>query len=158
MRLVLPVCAAVLFACRPPETKPAVTTGQPAANDTLRGIFVLEGSDPYPMAVMNTSSGRVVVEGASAGMFKLSQLDLWLRGTRTSADRFVVADYRVRGANGVSAWDGMLRSGPMGFRLELDDGSSHDLRGAPSSFAQLAGSRVWVTENPDGTVRQYGQL
>lgn len=158
MRLVLPVCAAVLIACRPPETKPGDSPAQLAANDTLRGTFVLEGSDPYPVGVMRTSSGRVMVDGARAEMFKLSQLDVWLRGTRTSADRFVVADYRVRGANGVSAWDGMLRSGPMGFRLELDDGSSHDLRGAPSSFAQLTGSRVWVTENPDGTVRQYGQL
>lgn len=156
MRRLLAVCAAVLLACRPPETKPAVIAAQPAADDTLRGTFVLEGSDPYPMAVMRTSSGRVVVDGASAGMLKLSQLDLWVRGTRTSVNRFRVTDYRVRGANGARAWDGILRKGPTGFRLELDDGSSHDIRGAPSSFAQLTGSRVWVTESPDGTVREYG--
>lgn len=158
MRRVLTVCTAVLLACRPPETKPAVTNAQPAANDTLRGTFVLEGSDPFPMAVMNTSSGRVVVGGASAGMLKLSQLDLWLRGTRTSANRFQVTDYRVRGAGGAKAWDGILRGGPTGFRLELDDGSSRDIRGAPSSFGQLTGSRVWVTESADGTLRQYGLL
>lgn len=158
MRLVLPVCAAVLIACRPPETKPGDSPAQLAANDTLRGTFVLEGSDPYPMAVMSTSSGRVAVDGASTGMLKLSQLELWLRGTRTSANRFQVTDYRVRGAGGARAWDGILRGGPTGFRLELEDGSSRDIRGAPSSFAQLTGSRVWVTENPDGTVRQYGQL
>jgi hypothetical protein len=128
------------------------------ANDTLRGTFVLEGSDPYPIAVMRTSGGRVIVDGASAAMLKLSHLDLWLRGSQTSTNRFRVADYRVRGANGAKAWDGMLRSGPSGFRLELDDGSSHAIRGAPSTFAQLIGSRVWVTESPDGTVRQYGVL
>jgi hypothetical protein len=136
--------------------KPAVDA-QPAA-DTLRGTFVLEGSDPYPMAVVRTSSGRVVIDGATAGMLKLSQLDLWLRGSRTSADRFHVADYRVRGANGARAWDGKLRNGPTGFRLELDDGSLHDIRGAPVNFAQLVGSRVWVTESPDGTLREYGVL
>jgi hypothetical protein len=136
--------------------KPAVDA-QPAA-DTLRGTFVLEGSDPYPMAVVRTSSGRVVIDGATAGMLKLSQLDLWLRGNRTSADRFHVADYRVRGANGARAWDGKLRNGPTGFRLELDDGSLHDIRGAPVNFAQLVGSRVWVTESPDGTLREYGVL
>lgn len=183
MRRLLAASAAVLLACRPPETKPAADAAQPAADaqsadtlrgtfvpekkpavgaeqpaaDTLRGTFVLEGSDPYPMAVMRTSSGRVVVDGASAGMLKLSQLDLWLRGTRTSANRFRVTDYRVRGANGAKAWDGVLRSGPTGFRLELDDGSSHVIRGAPSSFAQLTtGSRLWLTESPDGTVREYG--
>jgi len=136
--------------------KPAVDA-QPAA-DTLRGTFVLEGSDPYPMAVMRTSSGRVVIDGATAGMLKLSQLDLWLRGNRTSADRFHVSDYRVRGANGARAWDGKLRNGPTGFRLELDDGSVHDIRGAPLNFGELVGSRVWVTESPDGTLREYGVL
>jgi hypothetical protein len=91
-------------------------------------------------------------------MLKLSQLDLWLRGTRTSANRFHVTDYRVRGANGARAWDGVLRNGVAGFNLELTDGSSHPIRGAPSNFAQLMGSRVWVTENPDGTLREYGVL
>lgn len=156
MRWLPVVCAAVLLACRPPETKPAATVAQSPANDTLRGTFVLEGSDPYPIAVVITSSGRVIVDGASVGMLKLSQLDLWLRGTHTSANRFKVTDYRVRGANGAMAWDGILRSGPTGFRLELGDGSSRDIRGAPSSFAHLTGSRLWVTESPDGTVRQYG--
>lgn len=156
MMWLLALCAAMLLACRPPEPKPAEIAAQQRVNDTLRGTFVLEGSDPHPMAVMRTSSGRVVVDGASAGLLKLSQLDLWLRGTRTSAHRFRVTDYRVRGANGARAWDGVLRVGPTGFRIELGDGSSHDIRGAPSSFAQLTGFRVWVTETADGTVREYG--
>jgi hypothetical protein len=155
MRL-LGVCAGAALACGAPAVKPAVDA-QPAA-DTLRGTFVLEGSDPYPIAVVRTSSGRVVIDGATAGMLKLSQLDLWVRGTRTSADRFHVADYRVRGANGARAWDGKVRNGPTGFRLELDDGSLHDIRGAPVNFAQLVGSRVWVTESPDGTLREYGVI
>jgi hypothetical protein len=155
MRL-LAVCAGAALACRAPAVKPAVDTQ--AAADTLRGTFVLEGSDPYPMAVVRTSSGRVVIDGATAGMLKLSQLDLWLRGNRTSANRFHVADYRVRGANGARAWDGKLRNGPTGFRLELDDGALHDIRGAPVNFAQLVGSRVWVSESPDGTLREYGVL
>jgi hypothetical protein len=155
MRL-LAVCAGAALACRAPAVKPAVDTQ--AAADTLRGTFVLEGSDPFPMAVVRTSSGRVVIDGATAGMLKLSQLDLWLRGNRTSANRFHVADYRVRGANGARAWDGKVRNGPTGFRLELDDGSLHDIRGAPVNFAQLIGSRVWVTESPDGTLREYGVL
>lgn len=148
---------AVALACRAPAPKPAADAQSEAA-DTLRGTFVLEGSDPLPVAVVRTSTGRVIVEGASPAILKLTQLDLWMRGTRTSATRFQVTDYRVRGANGARAWDGMLRSGPTGFRLELDDGSLHDIRGAPSTFAQLTGSRVWVTESADGAVREYGVL
>ena len=162
MRRLLAVSAAALLGCQPQAPKPAVTAQQAAdaqsSADTLRGTLVLEGSDPYPMAVLRTSSGRVVLDGVSAGMLKLSQLDLWLRGTRTSANRFHITDYRVRGANGARAWDGVLRNGVAGFNLELTDGSSHPIRGAPSNFAQLMGSRVWVTENPDGTLREYGVL
>ena len=158
MRPLLAVSAVVVLGCQPPAPKPAVDAQSFA--DTLRGTLVLEGSDPYPMAVVRTTSGRVVVDGAGAGagLLKLSQLDLWLRGTRTSATRFHVTDYRVRGANGARAWDGVLRNGVAGFNLELADGSSHPIRGAPSNFAQYMGSRVWVTENPDGTLREYGIL
>ena len=150
--------AALLLACRPPETKPAATAAQQAASDTLRGTFVLEGSEPYPIAVLRTSGGRVVIDGATSGIVKLSQLELWLRGTRISADRFHVADYRVRGADGARAWDGILRAGSTGFHLELDDGTTRAIRGAPSSFPQLTGSRVWITESPDGALRQYGVI
>ena len=150
------VFAAAALACRPAAPQSAADTQSATAVDTLRGTFVLEGSDPLPLAVVRTASGRVIIDGASAAMLKLSQLDLWMRGTRTSATRFHVTDYRVRGANGARAWDGTLRTGPTGFRVELDDGSSHDLRGAPSTFGQLTGSRVWVTESADGAVREYG--
>lgn len=89
-------------------------------------------------------------------MRKLAQLELWMRGTQSSPTRFVVADYRVRAANGVKAWDGFVRRSANGFRLQLDDGSFHEVRQAPAAFAQLTRSRVWLTENPDGTVREYG--
>jgi hypothetical protein len=156
VRRALAVSVVALIACRPPETEPRVVRTEPMAIDTLRGTFVLEGSDPYPIAALKTSGGRVIVDGANPGMLKLSQLDLWVRGTHTSTNRFRVTDYRVRGANGARAWDGTLRSAPSGFRLELDDGSSRAIRGAPASFAQLIGTRMWVTERADGTVLQYG--
>jgi hypothetical protein len=140
----------------PPAVDSATATA--AGTDTLRGVFVLEGSDPAPLAVVRSSSGRVVIDGVGASMLKLSQLDLWMRGTRTSAGRFHVDEYRVRSANGAKAWDGTLRNGPTGYRLELDDGTSRPIRGAPSTFAQLTGSRVWVTETDNGAVREYGVL
>jgi hypothetical protein len=156
MRWTIIAGAALIAACRPQSARPADATQ--ALGDTLRGTFVLEGSDPFPVAAMHTSAGRVILDGAPAGMLKLSQLNLWVRGTRTSDTRFRVSDYRVREANGARAWDGVLRAAPPGFSLELSDGSSHAINGAPSGFAQLVGSRIWLTENVDGSVRQYGVL
>ncbi|MFL5487414.1 MAG: hypothetical protein ACJ8AJ_02925 [Gemmatimonadaceae bacterium] len=155
MSRALAVSVAVLLGCRSQSAKPPGSSTQ-AQVDTVRGVLVVEGSDPYPVAALQTSAGRIVVEGASAGMLKLTHLDLWVRGTQTSAGRFQVNDYRVRGANGVRAWSGVLRTGPTGFRLELDNRSSHDVRGAPANFDRLTGARLWLTENPDGTLREYG--
>jgi hypothetical protein len=148
------------MACVPPAPIPSPAADLPPATaaDTLRGIFVLEGSDPAPLAVVRSSTGRVIIDGVGASMLKLAQLDLWMRGTRTSPGRFRVAEYRVRSANGAKAWDGVLRSDPTGFRLELGDGTTHPIRGAPSTFAQLTGSRVWVTETNNGAVSEYGVL
>jgi hypothetical protein len=156
MRWTIAAAAALLLACRPQSTRPADATH--ALADTLRGTFVLEGNDPFPVAAMHTSAGRVILDGAPAGMLKLSQLNLWVRGTRTSDTRFHVSDYRVREANGAKAWDGVLRAAVTGFSLELSDGSAHVISRAPSSFVQLVGSRVWLTENVDGSVREYGVL
>lgn len=156
MRRTILAAAALLPACRPQPTRPA--DAAQAMADTLRGTFVLEGNDPFPVAAIHTLAGRVVLDGAPASMLKLSQLNLWLRGTRTSETSFHVSDYRVREANGARAWDGVLRAAPPGFSLELNDGSSHAISRAPSSFVQLVGSRVWLTENVDGSVREYGVL
>ncbi|HEY3746011.1 MAG TPA: hypothetical protein VGL17_07215 [Gemmatimonadaceae bacterium] len=156
MRWTIVAAATLLPACRPQSTRPADAVQTLA--DTVRGTFVLEGNDPFPVAAMHTSAGRVILDGAPARMLKLSQLNLWVSGTRTSDTRFRVSDYRVREANGARAWDGVLRAAAAGFTLEFSDGSAHAISGAPSSFVQLVGSRVWLTENADGSVREYGVL
>lgn len=155
MRLAFVIGAAASLACQP-QPNQRVADSAPASADTLRGILVLTGSDPYPIAAIGTSSGRVMLDGASSRLLKLSGLDLWLRGSRTADDRFRVDDYRVRAANGVKAWDGLLRRSSAGLELELEDGTLHPVRGGASGLAQLAGSRVWLTENADGTLREYG--
>ncbi|HMG71095.1 MAG TPA: hypothetical protein VK544_08255, partial [Gemmatimonadaceae bacterium] len=80
MTRLLALFAAVALACRAPAPNPPADAQSESAPDTLRGTFVLEGSDPLPLAVVRTPTGRVVIEGAPAAMLKLSQLDLWMRG------------------------------------------------------------------------------
>ena len=157
MKAALALGVMTLVACQPKNASQGDSSAQTAV-DTLRGTLVLEGSVPYEIAALRTSTGRVVIDSAQPQILRLSQLDLWVRGRRTAPDHFVVEAYRVRTANGARAWDGILRSGPGGLLIELEDGSTHPIRGAPANLAQLSGARIWITENADGSVREYGQL
>jgi len=145
-----------LVSCKPVGVAPAPVLVQ--AGDTLRGTLIVEGSAPFPIYALRSAAGRVVIDSADASLLKVDHLDVWLRGTRTSADRFRVSDYRVRSANGAVAWDGILRGDSGNLRLDLDDGSSHAIRSAPAGLERLVGSRIWFTENPDGSMREYGVL
>jgi 3D (Asp-Asp-Asp) domain-containing protein len=153
VRLFTGILIGALMGCRPSGIRVDTET---IPSDTVRGTLMIEGSEPVTIPVLHTATGRVVILGDTDGMHKLSRLDVWMSGTRVSATRFRVEDVRVRSADGVQAWNGVLRSAPSGFRLELDDGSFREIRGAPSSFAHLAGTRVWITERPDGSVLSYG--
>ena len=146
--------AAAVIGCTPAAQTPTPSAEQ--VPDTLRGTLIVEGNDPFPLPTVRTAAGRVVIDSAAAGLLRLDHLEVWLRGTRTSPDRFRVSDYRVRSANGAAAWDGILRGDANSLRLELDDGSVRAIRRAPSGLDRLIGSRIWFTENADGTLREYG--
>jgi len=153
MKLALAIVA-VLLACRPHTSNTASTTTITA--DTLRGILVIEGSEPFLTPTLRTSAGRFVVDSAAPALLKLSNLDVWLHGTRADSNHFRVTSYRVRGANGAPAYDGTLRADSVGLLVDTEDGSSRRVRGAPSQLARLVGSRIWFTENVNGTLREYG--
>ncbi|MGH7670188.1 MAG: hypothetical protein ACRENQ_11920 [Gemmatimonadaceae bacterium] len=146
-------CAAVK---QPVSASSAAPAG--AGRDTLRGIFVLEGSDPMPLAVLRTSDGRVALDDVPPDMRRLVQLDVWVRGTAEDAGRFGVQDFLVRGAGGQPAWDGTVARDADGFALRLPDGTVHALSGAPGAFAGLVGRRIWVVETSANTVATYGVI
>ena len=148
--------ALAFVACRPAGRPPAPSSDRAA--DTLRGTLVVEGSEPFQVAAVRTADGRVVIDSASPALLKLQNLDVWLRGARTGADRFRVDGYRIRSANGTVAWDGILRGDSGNLRLELQDGTTRAIHGAPAGFERFIGSRIWLTENSDGTLREYGIL
>lgn len=128
------------------------------ANDTLRGTFVLEGSDPMPAAVLRTVDGRVELDAVPAAMNGLVQLDLWVRGTAEARGRFRVTDFLVRGAGGDPAWDGVVERAGDDFALRLPDGTAHALLGVPADFARFVGQRVWITETAAHTLASYGVI
>ena len=126
--------------------------------DTLRGTFVLEGSDPAPVAVLRTADGRVELDSVPGAMRGLVQLDLWVRGVAEAGGRFRVEDFLVRGAGGDPAWDGTVERAGAGVALRLPDGGLHALNGVPAELAGLVGARVWVTETSARTVASYGVI
>ncbi len=153
----LAFAAAAGCAAATPAPTPASVPAA-AGRDTLRGTFVLEGSDPMPMTVLRTAGGSMALDDVPPAMQLLGQLDLWVRGTAENAGRFRVEEFLVRGAGGQPAWDGTLERQGDGFTLRLPDGTSHELRGAPSTFAGLVGRRMWVTETLANTVASYGVI
>lgn len=148
---------AVMVGCHARGTQTAAAPVVVTA-DTLRGTFVLEGSDPMPVAVLRTADGRVALDSVPAPMRRLVQLDLWVRGAAEAAGRFRVADFLVRGAGGEPAWDGTVVRAGDDFALRLADGSTRALRGVPGAFASLVGQRVWVTETAVHTLASYGVI
>lgn len=76
----------------------------------------------------------------------------------TGANGFQVVEFEVKGANGMSAWDGYLESGDDGLALRLRDGSMHTIASPPDELAALIGSRVWVAEAPDSTAAAFGVI
>ncbi|MDE3173471.1 MAG: hypothetical protein KGN74_10410, partial [Gemmatimonadota bacterium] len=96
--------------------------------------------------------------GVPAGMQALVQLELWVRGSAESNGRFRVDEFLVRGAGGEPAWDGVVERAGAGFELRLSDGAAHPLIGSPAAFAELVGTRVWVTETAAHTVASYGVI
>lgn len=127
-------------------------------SDTLRGIVVLEGSDPMPIPVLRTAAGRIVLDSVTPNLLKLSQLEVRVRGALLPRGHFRVTDFLVRGSGGQPAFDGVVARSGDGFALTRPGAPAHLLRGAPPSFAQLVGKRIWVTETTAGTLADYGVI
>jgi hypothetical protein len=146
-----------LAGCHTSGTRNSATPVDASA-DTLRGTFVLEGSDPMPVAVLRTAEGRVELDGVPAAMRGLVQLDLWVRGAAEAGGRFRVAEFLVRGAGGEPARDGTVERAGDDFALRLADGTLHALLGVPADFGRLVGQRVWITETAAHTLASYGVI
>ena len=132
-----------------------------ARADTARGMVRLVGTAPAQQPVLQPSDGlgHVTLSGmVTSGMQRLEGLDVVVRGVRVSPRDIVVADYIVRGADGIPAYDGTLVASDDGYSLVLTDGSGRKrLSNVPTSLRDVAGARVWVSI-PDGssTPRRYG--
>jgi hypothetical protein len=130
--------------------------------DTARGVVVLVGTPPTTQTALRTASGSTMALSgiAASGMQALEGLDLMVRGVRISPRDIVVADYVVRGKDGVPAWDGRLTHSGGAWSLVLTDRSGQPrLANVPPALRSLEGARVWVTTRPgDATPVAFGVI
>ncbi|GAC1688678.1 MAG: hypothetical protein NVS9B3_07270 [Gemmatimonadaceae bacterium] len=149
--------AVAACAPRPPAESSHGAAASPRL-DSARGTLRLSGSDVAPTATLTTTTGRLLLQGDMRMLARRAGLDVWGEGALLAPFTFQVARFAVRGALGDPAIDGILERTAAGFALRLLDGSSHAVRGAPATFGDLVGQRLWMTETRAGVLGSYGVI
>jgi hypothetical protein len=134
-------------------------TGSGAADraraDSVRGILVWQGTEPARVVVLRAATGTVSLSGmATTGLGRLVGSEVVVRGVRMSPRDLVVAEYFVRAADGVPAFDGVILDDGS---LRLSDGSGVKRVPLPAIMQGLTGARVWVAPK-DGKPLAYGLI
>lgn len=126
-----------------------------ARGDSARGVLIWQGEEPTRTVVLRTTDGKLSLSGmATTGLAKLVGSEIVVRGVRVSPRDVVVADYYVRAADGVPAFDGVILEDGS---LRMSDGSGIKRVPLPSSMQGLTGARVWVAPK-DGKPLAYGLI
>lgn len=155
MRIALALGVAVFAACQPRSRSSNLSSG--FGPDTLRGVVVIEGSEPGIHVFLDGSTGRTELISSSVRFYKLAGLEVQVVG-RSVARQFDVRDFRVRGARGHPALDGTLRIRDGTIYLSLTDGGERPLHEGRALFEAHVGSRIWLVMSDDGGVAEFGIL
>lgn len=155
MRIALALCLAVFAACQPRSRSSNPSSS--VWSDTLRGVVVVEGSEPGIRVFLNGSAGRTELISSSVRFHQLAGLEVQVVG-RSVARQFDVRAFRVRAARGHQALDGTLRIRDGTIYLSLTDGGERPLREGRGLFEARVGSRIWLVMSVDGGVAEFGIL
>lgn len=121
--------------------------------DTLRGVLAFQGEEPARAVVLRVGSVMVSLSGmATSGLSRLVGTEVVVRGVKVTPGDIVVADYIVRAADGVPAYDGVL--GEEG-DLRMTDGSGIKRVPLPEALRGVKGARVWIAVK-NGAPTAYG--
>jgi hypothetical protein len=161
MRLVLACGALAMLACAPaaPEGQGSAPAGAaPVAEDTLRGIVQVVGSEPATTVELEPAGGGtpVVLEGDRRVLDRLAGLEVAVRGERVAGGRLRVTRTEVRAANGIPAVDGVLARDAGRDVLLLRDGSRRAIARLPEALRGRTGARVWLAGPLDGDIDSFG--
>lgn len=160
--------ALALAACAAPAHEPAPAPGgtgveaeEPAAAtpaDTLRGTVAVVGAEPLTELVLQVDGRPIRLEGSAVTTLRHADgLEVRVAGTRLD-DRFRVASFRVRGAHGLPAADGILALDGDDAVLATTRGELLRFRPAPRALREHEGARVWIAGAPGGEPQAWGIL
>ena len=126
-----------------------------ARGDSVRGVLVWQGTEPARIVVLRSPTGTVTLSGmATTGLGRLVGSEVVVRGVRVSPRDLVVAEYFVRAADGVPAYDGVILEDGS---LRMSDGSGVKRVPIPIGMQGMIGARVWVAPQ-DGKPQAYGLI
>jgi len=126
-----------------------------ARGDSVRGVLVWQGTEPARIVVLRSPTGTVTLSGmATTGLGRLVGSEVVVRGVRISPRDLVVAEYFVRAADGVPAYDGVILENGS---LRMSDGSGVKRVPIPIGMQGMIGARVWVAPQ-DGKPQAYGLI
>lgn len=126
-----------------------------ARGDSVRGVLVWQGTEPTRIVVLRSAGGTLTLSGmATTGLGRLVGSEVVVRGVRVSPRDLVVAEYFVRAADGVPAYDGVILENGS---LRMSDGSGVKRVPIPIGMQGMIGARVWVAPQ-DGKPLAYGLI
>jgi len=126
-----------------------------ARGDSVRGVLVWRGTEPTRVVVLRSPTGTISLSGmATTGLGRLVGSEVVVRGVRVSPRDLVVAEYFVRAADGVPAYDGVILENGS---LRMSDGSGVKRVPIPIGMQGMIGARVWVAPQ-DGKPLAYGLI
>lgn len=155
MRIALALSLAVLAACQARSRSSNISSS--VGPDSLRGVIVVEGSEPGVRVFLDGSTGRTELISSSVRFHQLVGLEVQVVG-RSVARQFDVRAFRVRAARGHQALDGTLRIRDGTIYLSLTDGGERPLHEGRGLFEARVGSRIWLVMSDDGGVAEFGIL
>ena len=155
MRIALALSLAVFAACQPRSRSSNLSSS--VGPDSLRGVIVVEGSEPGVRVFLDGSAGRTELISSSVRFHQLAGLEVQVVG-KSVARQFDVRDFRVRAARGHPALDGTLRIRDGTIYLSLTDGGERPLHEGRALFEAHIGSRIWLVMSDDGGVSGFGIL
>jgi hypothetical protein len=125
--------------------------------DSLEGTVKLVGLSALPQAMLVIDDSESTSLEASTELQRLAGLRIRVRGTR-SPRSFHVVDFRVVGAQGVAASDGMLTLQNADLFLVTGDGKRLVVRQPSAGLRALVGHRIWIAGPLDAVPIAYGVI
>lgn len=160
--LLLAGCAVFTGAPRHPAAGSSALVGnldRGGAIDSLRGTVAVVGAEPLTRVVLQSVAGeQLQIEGRAATLLRrLDGIDV-LVGGRFARGRLQVGSFRVVGANGRPAADGVLALEGTAAVLVGANGVRLHFTPAPLTLRDHVGSRVWIAGVPGGEPEAWGVI